>query len=261
MENNNGNPPKINHPSLVNKGDKLKDFLDDEGKEKYREAVREQEIRVEKEKSFTEKIGKEETPFTEREGIKKSTDNKIKPFEQVEKEFEKENWHKNQKEIQENLDKTYDKDSSIDLKSDKTPDANKLLQNEKSLIDKADDLLKKASPYVDDIIKIGGKVAGGASIVGGVIGFFNPESVHNDDAEVERRNQEWEEKNNIEISPVEMNNALDVMGDFEQKKKPLFLLELEMKELAIESPEVDMGDPSTDSGDSSDGADGGDGGE
>ncbi|MBR9919541.1 MAG: hypothetical protein GYB31_01800 [Bacteroidetes bacterium] len=66
-------PPKINHPSLVGKGDKLKDFRDADGKDQFGKAVREQEQRIGKDKPFVEKIGDTKKPFVEREGIKENS--------------------------------------------------------------------------------------------------------------------------------------------------------------------------------------------
>lgn len=175
--------------------------------------------------------------------------------------FDKETWQKN-------VDEGKELQAKKNVPDVKEPSSKSTVGKEtaKQIVDKIDDLvdevgqgLKKAAPYLDDAAKVIGEMGKYGGIVGGVVGFFNPESTATDE---EMRLDELNAEHNPEqltleaplfSSQEERDEVFETMSSLESEK-PDFLKDLE-PDLEIDYGGLDLDNPSFDSEEGIDGPD------
>ena len=109
-----------------------------------------------------------------------------------------------------------------------------------------EELADKASPYIDEAAEGLGKAAKFGGIIGGVVGFLNPESTATDEEMgIEQLNSIDQVEPPLFDSAEERDEVFETMASFEPEK-PDFLKELE-PDIEMDYDTFDMGEPSMDS--------------
>ncbi len=208
-------------------------------------------------------------------GLNKEGEHKnAKDVKSANPQFDRDTYEKNLREAELERDRSAVKDYENRMtKPPETapPKKAKFLDKVDNLVDKADELFSKTSPYVDDIAKNLGHVGRVIGPVSGAIVLFCPESTAEDDVfwkNEEEKKRYLEEFDSREFSDIDLDSAsyelnppldmgtieleqIDYSSDILDKRPPDFI------EMEYPQEDMDMGEPGMEGNDGGDGGDGG----